>query len=122
MRGEGAVDVALETEDGEGGQSAVYLQQLAQVVDDDLAIDDVEAANGGIGHDAMEGLVDGTLNLYLALQQMVQHIGGDMAGQLVVDDVGSLVEDGAEDAVVELLFVVGDIGLQQSCYIMVVEL
>ena len=57
-----AFDVALETEDGEGRQATVDGDELAEVVDDDLAIDEVQSALCCKRHHFVEGLVDGTLD------------------------------------------------------------
>ena len=70
----------------------------------------------------MESLIDGTLYLYLGFQQVVEHVFGDLTGQTVVDDVGCIVEDITEHAVVQLLLVVGNVGFLESGNITVVEL
>ena len=56
---ERALDVALEAEDGEGCQAAVDGDELTEVVDDDLAIDEVQSALWRKGHHLVERLVNG---------------------------------------------------------------
>ena len=115
------VDVALQPQDGERCQPAVNLKQLPEIVDDDLAVDDVQSARRHVGQLAVERLVNGALYLHLRLQQMRQHVVRHAAGQLVVDDVGSLVEHVAEHAVVQLLLVIGHFRFQHASHVAVVE-
>ena len=58
----------LEAEDGEGRQATVNGDELAEVVDDDLAIDEVQSALRCKGHHLVEGLVNSTLDFNLRLQ------------------------------------------------------
>ena len=118
----GAGDGVFQAKDVEGREGLVNLDELAQVADDDLAVDEVQATNDGMGQLFVESIVDGLLDGYLALQQLVEGLAGDMLGQLVVEGVGSLVEDVAEDAVVELLLIVGLVGLLDARNIAIVEL
>ena len=117
-----AVDVALQAEDGERCQTAVYLQQLAEVVNDDLAVDEMQAAGRSVWHLFVESLVYGTLYFYLRLQQVVNEFPADVMRQLVVDDVGGFVEDVAEDAVVQFQLVFRQVRLPEPRSIAVVEL
>ena len=70
----------------------------------------------------MKGLVDGALDFNFRLQQVAEQRLVNLPGQLLVDDVGSFVEDVAEDAVVEFLLVVGRFGLLDVGHVEVVEL
>ena len=125
-------DFLLKAEDGEGREPAVGLQQLAHIADDDLAVDELEAVERRQGARrvldveelALDGLVDNLLDLYLALQHVVDGEAGDVvareADELAVDGLGGFVEDVTEDAVVDEV-VVGVVGLQQVTHIFIEE-
>ena len=122
MRCELTLHVVFQSENGEGCQSEVDGDELTEVVDDDLAVDELQASFRSIGDDAVEGLVDGTLDFLLRLQQVFEQGLVDLSWQLPVDDVGSFVEDIAEDAVVEVLLIVGHFGLMDVGDVEIVEL
>ena len=67
----------FEGEDGEGGEAAVYLEELAEVFDDDFAVDELETVQRGhLGHRVFNvkefefyRLIDSTLNLDLGFDR-----------------------------------------------------
>ena len=75
-----------------------------------------------VGHLVVESLIDGSFNFYLRFQQMFEYFTGDLLWQTLVDDVGSMVEDVAEDTVVQFLLVIRLVGFLDICHIAVVEL
>ena len=62
------VNITFETENGKGCQAAVYLKELAQVVNNHLAVDDVKTAQRTVGKFVVKGFVNGTLYLDLGFQ------------------------------------------------------
>ena len=117
-----ALYIVLKAKNGERRQTAVDGDELAKIVDDDFAVDELQSACGDIGHLLMKCLVDSAFDFHLRLQQMVEQFAVNLSGQPVVDDVGSLVEDITEDAIVQLLFVVGQVGLPEISDIAIIEL
>ena len=68
------IDIVFESENGKGCQSAVDGDELAQIVDNHLAVDDVQSTLRTVGQNVMERLVNGTFYLHLGLET-VQHHG-----------------------------------------------
>ena len=107
----------LEAEDGEGRQATVDFDELAHVLDDDLTVDELQAVEGRHGARGvfemeelgLDGIVDGPLDVDHVLEQLVEVEGGYLlTAETLVEVLGGLVEDVAEEAVVDELFFVFD--------------
>ena len=114
--------VTFQAENGEGGEGFVNLDELAQVADDYLTIDEVQTASDSVGQLLVKGIINGALDGGFVLQQLLEHLSGDILWQLVVEGIGSVVENIAEDAVVQLLLIVGLVGLLDIGNVAIVEL
>ena len=110
--------VSLEAEDGEGRQATVEFNELAYIFDDDLAVDELQSVEGRHGSRwildveelDLDGLVDGALDVNDVLEQAVEVEGCYLTtSERLVEELGGLVEDVTEEAVVDefVLAVVG---------------
>ena len=118
-------DGELEAEDGEGGQAAVGLDEQADVADDDLTVDKletIETLNFMICEElGAYGIVDGAGDGGVVGEESVEETGGDeTAGEGGVEGLGGLVEDVAEEAVVDEVFV-GVVGFLETADVTVEE-
>ena len=118
-------DGELEAEDGEGGQAAVGLDEQADVADDDLTIDKletIETLNFMICEElGAYGIVDGTGDGGVIGEESVEETGGDeTAGEGSIEGLGGLVEDVAEETVVDEVFV-GVVGFLEVADVTVEE-
>lgn len=95
--------------------------ELAQILDDDFALDDVESALWQMRHFKMEGFVNSTFQFLLVAQQVLEDRLVDILRQTVVEQVGSAMEHVAEHAVVKFQFVIRNLGFLQTTYIAVEE-
>ena len=109
--------------------TTVDFEELAHVLDDDLAVDELEAVErrhraqrvGDVEELALDGVVDSLFDLDGALQEIVEHRGCDaLAPEALVEVLRGLVEDVAEDAVVDE-FVVVIVGFLQFADVAVEE-
>ena len=110
--------VGLESQDAEGCLPDVEGHELTEVLDDDLALDDVEAALREVGHLLVEGHADGALQL-LSAQQCLKDGLVNILGQGAVEQFSGTVEHVAEDAVVQLQLVVRYFGFAQTRHVAV---
>ena len=95
---------------------------MAQVADDYLTIDEVQTASDSVGQLLVKSIINGTLDGGFVLQQLLEHLFGDILWQLVIESVCGVVENVAEDAVVEFLLIVGLVGLLDIGNVAIVEL
>ena len=71
--GEGAIDVGFKTQDAEGSLTQVKGYELAQILYDDFALDDIESAGWQMWHLQMKGLVDSALQFLLVAQKVLKN-------------------------------------------------
>ena len=115
----------FEAEDGERCQTAVGLDKQTHIFDHHLAVDKLETVeNHGdwsmiarairitrrviliLKEFGADGGIDGALNGDFVFEEVVEHHGGDATtGKWLVERLGSLVEDVAEETVVDEVFV-----------------
>ena len=121
--------ISLESEDGEGRQATVEFDELAHVLDDDFAVDELQSVEGRHGSRRildveeldLDGLVDGALDVDDVLEQAVEVEGCYLAtSEGLVEELGGLVEDITEEAVVDE-FVLVVVGVLDVAYIAVEE-
>ena len=111
------IDRVFEAEDGEGGKSAVDLEELVEVSDDDLAVDELQTVKRGqrtlgipdLEEFALDGIVDGAFDVHLRLEQIFDVGGGNPAATLhqpLIDEMCRKVENIAEGSVVDDVLVI----------------
>ena len=123
--GEGQLRVHLRfffhSEDGEGAELLVDLEELGNVLDYHFAVDDLQSVVGGALF-CLEGAVDDVCQEG-AVAEVGLYVGfldkGAAVGDVFVYKVGCAVDDVAEQAVVDGLGV--GVGLLDVGYVLVVE-
>ena len=113
----------LKTEDGEGGQTTVGLDEQTHILDNHLTVDDLEAVEdlGGVIQFTANGGIDGTADGAVVVEQGIEQGHGDATiGKLLVKRLGSLMENVSEETVVDEILV-GVVGLLQVANVTVEE-
>ena len=113
----------LKTEDGEGGQTTVGLDEQTHILDNHLTVDDLEAVEdlGGVIQFTANGGIDGTADGAVVVEQGIEQGHGDATiSKLLIERLGGLVEDVTEEAVVDE-FLVGVVGFLEVADVTVEE-
>lgn len=113
----------LKTEDGEGGQTTVGLDEQTHILDNHLTVDDLEAVEdlGGVIQFTANGGIDGTADGAVVVEQGIEQGYGDATiGKLLVKRLGSFMENVSEETVVDEILV-GVVGLLQVANVTVEE-
>ena len=71
--GEGAIDVYFETQYAEWSLTQVKGYELAQILYDDFALDDIESAGRQMRYFQMEGFIDSTFQFLLVAQKVLKN-------------------------------------------------